>query len=187
MKQDRLRSVAGPLINKMNDSVLGKNELLKLLEEWQIPFLCEEHDAVLNMSESGMLTLSLAGARCKHLLLKDKNDHYFLVVTTATKSLDLAELAAALGSKRLSFASADKLFELLGIRTGSLSPLALINDEAGRVRLVIDADLSGEESFLFHPLENNATVWLSRAGLETFLRTIEHPADWLRACARQVA
>lgn len=69
----------------MNDSVLGKNELLKLLEEWHIPFLCEEHDAVRNMSESSMLTLSLSGARCKNLLLQDKNDHYFLVVTTTTK------------------------------------------------------------------------------------------------------
>jgi Ala-tRNA(Pro) deacylase len=167
--------------------MLEKIELLKLLEEMGIPFSCEEHDSVLNMSESGMLTLSLVGARCKNLLLQDKKGHYFLVVTTATKSLDLADVAAALGSKRLSFASADKLFELLGIRTGSLSPLALVNDKAGRVRLVVDAELSGEESFLFHPLENDASVSLSRAGLDTFLRNIEHPADWLRVGARQDA
>jgi Ala-tRNA(Pro) deacylase len=139
------------------------------------------------MSESGMLTLSLVGLRCKNLLLLDKKGHYFLVVTTATKSLDLVELAAALGSKRLSFASTDKLFELLGIRTGSLSPLALVNDKAGRVRLVIDADLSGEDSFLFHPLQNDASVSLSRADLDMFLRRIDHPADWLRVGARRDA
>ena len=168
-----------------NDSMLGKDEVLKLLEERDIPFSCEEHDSVLNMSESGKLTLSLVGARCKNLLLQDKKGQYFLVVTTAMKSLDLGELAATLGSKRLSFASADKLFELLGIRTGSLSPLALINDEAGRVRLVIDAELRGEERFLFHPLENDASVSLSRTDLDTFLRHIEHPADWMPVCARQ--
>jgi len=52
--------------------MLGKDELLKRLEERNIPFSCEQHDSVLNMAESGMLTLSLQGARCKNLLLQDK-------------------------------------------------------------------------------------------------------------------
>ncbi|KVD81512.1 hypothetical protein WI89_23690 [Burkholderia ubonensis] len=157
----------------------GKNKVLSFLEERGIPFLCETHDPVLNMAESGLLTLSVAGARCKNLLLQDKKGHYFLVVTTATKALDLVALSETLGSKRLSFASTDKLFELLDIRTGSLSPLALLNDEARRVRLVIDDELAGEEVFLFHPLENSASVALSRNALNSFLSSIEHPADWL--------
>ncbi|SAL73247.1 Prolyl-tRNA editing protein ProX [Caballeronia udeis] len=158
--------------------MLGKDELLKRLEERNIAFACEQHDSVLNMAESGMLTLSLQGARCKNLLLQDKRGHHVLVVTTATKSLDLSAVAKILGSKRLSFASADKLFELLGTLPGSLSPLALVNDEARRIRLVIDSELAGESTFLFHPLENNASVSLSRTGLDDFLASIGHPADW---------
>jgi Ala-tRNA(Pro) deacylase len=168
----------------MNDSMLGKDELLNLLEQRDIPFFCEEHDSVLNMAESEKLTLSLDGVRCKNLLLQDKKGHHFLVVTTATKSLDLSAIAEALGSKRLSFVSADKLFELLGIRTGSLSPLALVNDEARCVRLVIDSDLAGESTFLFHPLENNASVSVSRAALDDFLTSVGHPADWLVLAGR---
>lgn len=158
--------------------MLGKDELLKRLEERNIPFSCEQHNSVLNMAESGMLTLSLQGARCKNLLLQDKRGHHVLVVTTAAKSLDLSSVAKILGSKRLSFVSADKLFELLGTRPGSLSPLALVNDEARRIRLVIDSELAGESTFLFHPLENNASVSLSRIGLDDFLASIGHPADW---------
>jgi Ala-tRNA(Pro) deacylase len=170
-----------------NGRMLGKGEVLGLLEEWNIPFACEEHGSVFNMSESGLLTLSLTGTRCKNLLLHNKKDDYFLVVTTATKSLNLVELADALGSKRLSFASADKLFELLGIRSGSLSPLALVNDKAGRVRLVIDAELRDEDRFLFHPLENSASISLSRRGLDAFLHHVEHPVEWFSGCARQEA
>ena len=162
----------------------GKDDVLKFLEDQEIPFSCEEHEPVLNMAESGILTLSVIGVRCKNLLLQDKKGHYFLIVTTATKSLDLAGIAETIASKRLSFASADTLFEMLGIRTGSLSPLALINDEAKRVRLVIDSELAGEEYFLFHPLENNASVSLSRCALDTFLRSIEHPVEWLPLAAR---
>jgi Ala-tRNA(Pro) deacylase len=158
--------------------MLGKDELLRFLEERDIPFSWEEHDSVLNMVESGKLTLALQGARCKNLLLQDKKGHHFLVVTTATKSLDLAAASDALASKRLSFASADELFELLSIRTGSLSPLALVNDEAKRVRLIIDEALAEASMFLFHPLENNASVSLSRTALDKFLASVEHAADW---------
>lgn len=167
--------------------MLGKNELLKRLDEWKIPFSYEEHQPVLNMAESGTLVLDVSGARCKNLLLQDKKGHYFLVVTTAEKSLDLGMLSETLGSKRLSFASADRLFDLLGIRTGSLSPFALVNDEANQVRLVMDTDLANESDFLFHPLENNASVLLSRSGLDSFLAGIEHPAQWLALAARAIA
>lgn len=167
--------------------MLGKNDLLTRLEEWKIPFSCEEHEPILNMAESSTLVLDLSGARCKNLLLQDKKGHYFLVVTTAEKSLDLGMLSETLGCKRLSFASADKLFELLGIRTGSLSPFALINDEAKKVRLCVDIDLADESDFLFHPLENNASVLLSRNGLDSFLAAIDHPAQWLKLVARVTA
>jgi Ala-tRNA(Pro) deacylase len=163
----------------------GKNKALGFLEARNIPFACEEHDAVLNMAESGRLTLSVVGARCKNLLLQDRKGHYFLVVTLAAKALDLVALAETLACKRLSFASADTLFALLGIRTGSLSPLALINDRAGQVRLVIDAELAAEEAFLFHPLENSASVSLSRSALDVFLANVGHPAGWLALAARR--
>jgi Ala-tRNA(Pro) deacylase len=164
----------------------GKDDVLKHLSATGIPFTVEEHEPVLNMAESGTLELTLVGARCKNLLLQDKTGHYFLVVTTGAKSLDLAGVAGTLGSRRLSFASAEKLFDLLGVRPGSLSPLALINDNAKQVRLIIDADLGAEDNFLFHPLQNSASVLLTRRALDAFLAGIDHPADWLPLAARTV-
>ncbi len=170
---------------EVDATMSGKNHVLSFLEARKIPFEYEEHNAVLNMAESGLLSLSVAGARCKNLLLQDRKGHCFLVVTTAAKALDLVALSETLGSKRLSFASADRLFALLGIRTGSLSPLALINDEAEHVRLVIDDELASEDTFLFHPLDNSASVSLTRSALDSFLASVDHPADWLPITARQ--
>nr|CCA88177.1 hypothetical protein RALSY_mp10719 [Ralstonia syzygii R24] len=96
------------------------------------------------------------------------------------KSLDLGAVAEALGSKRLSFASANRLATVLGIGPGSLSPLALVNDAAGKVHLVIDEDLSQEPVFLLHPLDNTATVALAKPDLGAFLENIGHPATWRR-------
>ncbi|WP_185715892.1 prolyl-tRNA synthetase associated domain-containing protein [Burkholderia sp. Bp9004] len=167
--------------------MMERDELLTLLEQQDVPFECEYHEQVLNMAESGALKLSLDGARCKNLLLADKQGSLYLVVTTAHKSLDLSAVAKTLNSKRLSFASADRLFDLLGVRPGSLSPLALVNDRARNIRLVIDDDLAHERVYLFHPLDSTATVALSRQDLEDFLEHIGHAPSWHTLEARRAA
>ncbi|WP_158683530.1 MULTISPECIES: prolyl-tRNA synthetase associated domain-containing protein [Burkholderia] len=159
--------------------------MLELLEQRGVRFECEYHRPVLNMAESGALALSIDGARCKNLLLQDKQGSLYLVVTIADKALDLHAVAGLLNSKRLSFASSEHLYELLGVRPGSLSPLALVNDHAGKVQLVIDTDLADEPVFLFHPLDNAATIALSRRDLENFLQGIEHVPAWQPLGARQ--
>lgn len=164
--------------------MIGRDALLALLEQQNVPFQCEYHEQVLNMAESGALALSLEGARCKNLLLQDKQENVYLVVTTAHKSLDLSAVAKTLGSKRLSFASAERLFELLGVRPGSLSPLALVNDPARKVRLVIDEALAHEAVFLFHPLDSSATVALARQDFDAFLQHIGHAPAWHALGAR---
>jgi Ala-tRNA(Pro) deacylase len=167
--------------------MIDRDELLGLLRQQDVPFECEFHEQVLNMAESGALKVSFDGARCKNLLLQDKQGGLYLVVTTAQKSLDLSAVAKTLSSKRLSFASADRLFELLGVRPGSLSPLALVNDLTHSVRLVIDSDLAHERVFLFHPLDSTATISLSRRSLDDFLQRIDHAPSWHALGARQAA
>lgn len=167
--------------------MIQRDGLLRLLAQQDVPFECEYHEQVLNMAESGALELSLDGARCKNLLLQDKQGGLYLVVTTAHKSLDLSAIAKTLNSKRLSFASADRLFDLLGVRPGSLSPLALVNDHAHCVHLVIDNDLAHERVFLFHPLDSTATIALSRRSLEVFLQRIGRAPSWHALEARQAA
>ncbi|MCI0150185.1 prolyl-tRNA synthetase associated domain-containing protein [Paraburkholderia sediminicola] len=167
--------------------MIGRDELLDLLERSGASFECEYHERVLNMEESGTLKLSLAGARCKNLLLQDKQGALYLVVTTAHKSLDLSAVARTLNSKRLSFASADRLFDLLGVAPGSLSPLSLVNDQAHHVQLVIDEDLADEGVFLFHPLDSTATIALSRQDFEDFLHSIGHLPSWQAIEARPAA
>jgi Ala-tRNA(Pro) deacylase len=164
--------------------MMERDELLNLLERSGASFECEYHERVLNMAESGALKLSLAGARCKNLLLQDKPGGLYLVVTPAHKSLDLPAVARTLNSKRLSFASADRLFGLLGVPPGSLSPLALVNDQAHIVQLVIDEDLADEGAFLFHPLDSTAAIALSRRDFEDFLQGIGHPPSWQALGAR---
>ncbi|WP_175158483.1 hypothetical protein [Paraburkholderia fynbosensis] len=47
--------------------------------------------------------------------------------------------------------------------------------------------MNAEPQFLFHPLENNATVSLSKEAFETFLASIDHCAEWTSLTDRAVA
>ena len=79
-----------------------------------------------------------------------------------------------IGSDRLSFGSADRLFEFLGVRPGAVSPFTLINDSEHRVSLALDASLMQAERLYFHPLVNDLTLGISADGLRRFLEITGH-------------
>jgi Ala-tRNA(Pro) deacylase len=87
--------------------------------------------------------------------------------------IDLKRAAAAMGSGRLSFGNETLMFETLGVRPGSVTALALINDAERRVTFVLDRRLWEAEVVNFHPLINTATTALDQAGFRRVLALLE--------------
>ena len=114
------------------------------------------------------------GGHCKNLFLKDKKGALFLVVTLESRSLKLNQLGKPLGAARLSFANPDLLWEVLGVRPGSVTPFALINDQPARVTAVLDAPMLEHERLHYHPLDNRSTTAISRDGLMALMRETGH-------------
>jgi Ala-tRNA(Pro) deacylase len=71
---------------------------------------------------------------------------------------------------------AERLKKHLGITPGSVSLLALINDTAHAVELVIDRRLWESDAVHAHPLVNHATMVLPHAQLERLLEATGHRA-----------
>ena len=90
------------------------------------------------------------------------------------RAVDLNALGVVLGTGRLGFASAERLHKHLAITPGAVSLLALANDQAHAVELVIDRALWNAEAIQAHPLVNTATVILGHADLERFLAATGH-------------
>jgi Ala-tRNA(Pro) deacylase len=86
--------------------------------------------------------------------------------------IDLKTLHHTIGAARLSFGSPDLLLGTLGVRPGSVSAFALINDTEHRVGFVLDAALADAAMVNFHPLANTATTSLTRPGFRRFLEII---------------
>ena len=133
-----------------------------------------EHPAVFTVAEAVALRGKLPGGHCKSLFLKDKKGGLWLAVMLEERRLDLKALADRLGAPRFSFGSAELLVEVLGITPGSVTPFAVINDRAHRVRIVLDAEMLEHDPLNYHPLVNTRTTALSPADLLKFIASCGH-------------
>lgn len=86
-----------------------------------------------------------------------------------SSGLDLKWLSTALGSSKLSFASAERLDTYLKLPQGSVSPLGILNDESRSVILAADAALALLPAIGVHPNDNTATVFLSFTDLRRII------------------
>jgi Ala-tRNA(Pro) deacylase len=153
---------------------VSRHDLFARLAELGIDTETVEHPAVFTVAESSKLERELPGGHTKNLFLKDKKGRLFLVVALGRAHIDLKSLHKTLACDRLSFGKPDLLMEVLGVPAGSVTPFALINDEARRVTVILDADMMRHERLNYHPLQNTATTNIARQDLVTFIRSCGH-------------
>ena len=133
-----------------------------------------EHDPVFTVAESARIERDLSGGHTKNLFLKDAKGRLFLVVAESHTPVDLKSLHKRIGAARLSFGRPELLMEVLGVPAGSVTALALVNDDQKRVSVVVDERLMGYERINCHPLVNTATTSIARDDLLRFMRATGH-------------
>ena len=153
--------------------------LLARLDAAGIKATTHHHPPLHTVAESKELRGDLPGLHVKNLFLRAKPPHPFLLVVAEEDApLSINALARRLGTGRLSMASEAELWERLGVRPGSVTPLALVNAPPGSIRLVMDRRLlAGEGPVNLHPLTNTATTAIAPADLRRFLEALGHPPE----------
>ncbi len=135
-----------------------------------------DHAPVFNCAEASAITPDLPGAETKNLFLKaGKSGRYLLICLPAAQRLDLKACAELLQIKGLGFASPERLQQALGLTPGAVSLLAVINDQAGVVDVIIDPTLLLHPAVLCHPLHNSSTLAVNTDDLLRFLQLTGHP------------
>src|SRR5262245_38483323 len=164
----------------MDNDGLGPAEererrLYAKLKELEIEWTTHAHAAVFTVEEACAARVDqLVGTHTKNLFLENRSGALFLVAAREELRVDLNALARALQVPRFSFGKAELMREVLGIAPGAVSPFALINDAAGRVRAVLDEGMLEQDPLNFHPLRNDRTTAIKAADLVRFLRAIGH-------------
>ena len=151
--------------------IAGEERLLSDLSVLEIAHELFEHQAVFTVDESRSIKADIPGAHTKNLFLKDTAGDFWLVTVPAEDPVDLKALPDAIGCKRVSFGKPDDMERLIGIKPGSVTPLAMVNAAPGSIRCVLDQVLADVDTVNVHPLRNTATVGLSGKDI---LRLIRH-------------
>lgn len=153
----------------------GRGDLIAYLDRLGIRTETIEHEAVFTVAESAHLRARIEGGKSKSLFLKDKKGRLFLLVAEDEAVIDLKRIHEKLGGQgRVSFGSADLLYEVWGVTPGSVTPFGAINDKEARVTVALDAGLMAKGRVNFHPLENTATTAIQADDLIRFLKETGH-------------
>jgi Ala-tRNA(Pro) deacylase len=150
-------------------------DIYRFLAQHAIDYERVDHPPVFTCEQAEALVPPLPGAHTKNLFVRDKKGRrHFLVVVRHDKAVDLKALSSTLGVSNLSFASPQRLHQHLGIEPGAVSLLAVVQDGAGAVEVVLDADLSNEPVLQCHPLVNTSTLAIHRSDIERILKITDH-------------
>jgi Ala-tRNA(Pro) deacylase len=150
-------------------------DLFAYLDRLGIRHQTVSHPPLFTVEDARALRGDIPGGHTKNLFLKDKRDAIFLVVALEDAAINLKTLHQRLEAARFSFGSADLLRELWGVEPGGVTPFGAINDDAGRVTVILDEPMMRHETLNYHPLINTMTTSIGRHGLVRFLEATGHP------------
>ena len=163
---------------------LSSDAFLNQLEDWDFDFTSHSHVPLRTVEEAKAVEEMLVvpgeqAFRLKNLYLRDKKKRNYLVSLQQDRAIDLKALGAELGVGKLSFGSADRLLENLGIRPGAVSPLAMITGAPKGVRFFMDAAAQDADRIYMHPLVNDRTIGMTPTDLMRFFEKIGVAPEWL--------
>ncbi|MCP1336551.1 prolyl-tRNA synthetase associated domain-containing protein [Futiania mangrovi] len=161
-------------MSTQQDAPLDEQALLARLSGLGITVTHHRHPPLFTVEDSQTLRGDIPGAHTKNLFLKDKKGRIYLVTTLEDRPIRMKALERLIGSARLSFGKPELLEEVLGVKPGSVTPLAVVNDREGLVDLVLDADLLAQGTVNVHPLHNEATLTMSADDLVRFVAENGH-------------
>ncbi len=146
------------------------NYVCEHLKNLRIDFTVISHDAAETLEKCAEIEKIIGGRICKNLFLQTTSGsiHYLLMMDSSKKFVT-KEVSKALGSSRLSFASGEKMENMLGTSPGSLSITSLIFDKDKIVSLAIDEDVLKEEYICCHPCDCTATLKIKTSDITDIL------------------
>lgn len=149
-------------------------QLLHFLHTHSIAYKLYQHPPLMTVEEGLALKskLNMPGTGIKNLFLKDDQKNLYLISATFDTKINLRAFGKSQNIKNPRFADPSLLMQHLGVLPGSVTPIALINDQDQKVKIVLDSKIFEQELIQIHPLQNDATIVINPNELIVFFKLI---------------
>ena len=125
-----------------------QRKVYETLMSMVIPFERVDTDPGLTMEDCQHIDAKIGVRIVKTIFVCNRQQtEFYLYVTSHDKPFVTRDFCGALGIPRVSFASAEKLWELTGVRVGATTILSGILSACAGVHLVMDAAIAAAEWF----------------------------------------
>jgi prolyl-tRNA synthetase len=157
----------------------SSNAVVQKLNELGIPNATYSHKLSTKVDELLVnAPLPDGETHTKNVFFKDKKHGLFLVSVKPDSDINTKELGKMLnlsGKVNLRMANEEILMASLGVKTGCVGPMCIVNNTAKDVTLVLDERLFEEDikKIHSHPLTNDASTSVTPSDLKKFLDGIE--------------
>ena len=171
--------------SKYQDSLpISSDAIMEQLDNWGITYTRSDHVPLRTVEDSKkvqgqFLSSEQGGGHIKNLYFRDNKKRNVLLVAEQDRQIDLKTLNTKLGIGRLSFGSAERLMENLGVRPGAVTPLSMINGVKTGVQLFVDSELKNCKQIYVHPLVNDRTLGITLEGLQAFFEKLKVEPVWV--------
>lgn len=148
--------------------------LYNQLAQIGIKWIRHVHPAVNTVEEALYHTHHIEGFNIKNLFLRDKKRKFYLITLEHQRQVDLKQIGKEIGaSGNLSFADSSRLYEILGVRPGSVTPFGLINDLNRNVTFYLDKHAPEDDGLInAHPLRSDRTAQIKGKDLRHFIQSL---------------
>ena len=102
-----------------------------------------------------------------------------MLVLPDIKKLDTNIIRHYFDDSKLSFVNEETMMQKIGLRPGSVSPFALINNIERDIQVIFDDELR-DKLVWFHPLQNDNTIVIEMSHVEKFLDNLCFPFHFFK-------
>ena len=138
--------------------MLSKSQLINKLNDSKIKYELTEHEPLYTVKDSVEKRGTIYGSHSKNLFLKNKKNKFFLISCEEFTEINLKQISKSLALGNVSFAKEEYLINCLGIKPGSVSPFALLNNTDNKIDFYLEDKLYNSDYVNFHPLINTKTI-----------------------------
>lgn len=151
-------------------------KVYQYLDSHNMQYQVVDHEPAFHVSDMVDIKEPENSVGVKNLFLQDeKKQNFFLVVVPQEKRVNIKELRRQIGSKPLSFAGPDLLWQYLQVAPGSVSPFGILNDPQALVNVILDEALLAYDKIGPHPNDNTKTVWIGPKHIQAMIEENGNP------------